>query len=383
MPKTASRAPRVAIVSDPIVQCGGAERVVGVLAEAFPEAPIYCVLYSRRHGPRSLEGRIVQSWLSRLPNADRYFRALLPLYPLAIEGFNLTGYDVIVSSHHTLAKGLMRTSDQKHICYCHTPMRSLWERPHEEIDRAPRVLRPFVRAFLWGLRTWDAATALRVDCFIANSALTSERIARHYRRDSVILNPPIDTTRFTPHHGPVADYYLVAARNVPYKRLDLAIAAAERLQRRLIVVGEGTDRLARASRFVTYFGRVSEGKLIDLMRSARALLFPQVEDFGMTVLEMNACGRPVIAYGAGGALETVVDGVTGIVFDEQSIAGLIAGIERFEALSFDAKSIRRHAEYFSKQRFTEAIRRIVDDVHGQRAPVAAHLLNGRLRSVEA
>jgi glycosyltransferase involved in cell wall biosynthesis len=383
MDKGTFREPRVAIVSDTMVQAGGAERVVEALAEAFPEAPIYCVLYSPAHGPRALEGRIVQSWLHRLPGAEGYAKALLPLYPSAIEGFDLSEFDVIVSSHHTLAKGLMRTSAQKHVCYCHTPMRSLWERPHEEINRAPQLVRPLIRVLLSTLRTWDISTILRVDYFIANSRLTSERIAKHYRQESLVLYPPIDIVRFTPGDEEVADYYLVASRNVPYKRVDLAIEAAEHLERRLIVVGDGTDRAARASRFVTYLGKVSEAKLLSLMRGARALLFPQVEDFGMTVLEMNACGRPVIAYGAGGALETVIDGVTGIIFDEQSAAGLAGGIERFEMLDFDPQAIRRHAERFSKERFIERIRAIVEDIYHRRPAPPTPLRSAiRVSSVE-
>jgi glycosyltransferase involved in cell wall biosynthesis len=239
-------------------------------------------------------------------------------------------------------------------------MRSLWERPHEEIERAPKMLRPIVKQLLHGLRSWDFDTASRVDQFIANSANTAGRITKHYRRDSVVLHPPIDTDRFTPG-GKVGDFYLIASRNVPYKRIDLAIGAAERLGRRLIVVGDSTDRLANASPNITYLGKVSDGKLMSLMREARALLFPQHEDFGMTVLEMNACGRPVIAFGKGGALETIVDGVTGICFQEQTVDSLANAIERFETITFDTHRIRQHAEQFSKHRFIERMHKLVND----------------------
>jgi glycosyltransferase involved in cell wall biosynthesis len=355
-----NRAQRVAIVSDSMVQSGGAERVVEAIAEAFPEAPVFTVLYDPKHGPRSIEDRITQSWLRKIPGALRFAKALVPLYPNAIESFDLRGYDVIISSHHTLAKGILRTADQTHICYCHTPMRSLWELPHDEIKRAPAVLRPFLKQFLHGLRNWDLDTACRVDKFIANSRITSDRIAKHYRRESTVLHPPIDTQRFTPG-GVVGDYYLVAARNVPYKRIDLAIAAAAKLGCRLIVTGDSTDKLANSNPNVTFLGRVSEAKLLKLMREARALLFPQHEDFGMTALEMNACGRPVIAYGKGGALETIVEGETGITFREQTVDSLADAILRFEELSFDSAAIRRHAERFSKVRFTAELRRMVSD----------------------
>jgi glycosyltransferase involved in cell wall biosynthesis len=356
-----TKAPRVAIVSDPMCQSGGAERVVEALGEAFPDAPIFSILYSPAYGPRSLKDRVVQSWLHRIPGATSYARALFPLYPSAIESFDLRDFDVIVSSHHTLAKGLLRNAQQTHICYCHTPMRALWELPHEEVLRAPALLRPLIRTLLLALRGWDFATASRVDHFVANSRLTSDRIRKHYRRDSIVVHPPIEIDRFVPGDVEVGDYYLIAARNVPYKRIDLAIEAAERLGRRLVVVGEGTDRLAKESRCVTFLGKVSDDKLRALMQSARALLFPQKEDFGMALLEVNACGRPVIAYGAGGALETVLDGRTGVLFSEQSVKGVMDAIEAFERVEFDPAAIRQHAERYSKDRFIATMQTLVSE----------------------
>jgi glycosyltransferase involved in cell wall biosynthesis len=350
----------VAIVSDTMLQSGGAERVVEALAEAFPEAPVFTILYDSNHGPRAIENRIVQSWLCNIPGSRKLAKALIPFYPNAVESFDLREFSIIISSHHTLAKGVLRSADQTHICYCHTPMRSLWERPHEEVQRAPRALRPLIKQMLHGLRGWDFNAASRVDQFVANSANTATRIMKHYRRESIVLYPPIDTDRFTPGGG-VGDYYLVAARNVPYKRIDLAIAATEALGRRLVIVGDGTDRLATANPEIMFLGKVSDAKLLALMRGARALLFPQYEDFGMTVLEMNACGRPVIAYARGGALETIDDGVSGVVFAEQTVDSLMQAMERFERLAFDPVAVRRHAERFSKHRFTAQIRKIVSD----------------------
>jgi glycosyltransferase involved in cell wall biosynthesis len=343
-----------------MVQSGGAERVVEALAEAFPDAPVFTILYDPDRGPRAIEKRVVQSWLHRIPGANRVAKALIPFYPNAVESFDLRDFDVIVSSHHTLAKGILRTSEQTHICYCHTPMRSLWERPHEEIKRAPGALRPLVKHLLHGLRSWDYDAASRVDTFVANSEHTASRIAKHYRRSSIVLHPPIDTDKFQPSTER-GNFYLVASRNVPYKRIDLAIAASKRLGSRLIIVGDGTDRLADDAPNITYMGKVSDAKLLSLMREAKALLFPQHEDFGMTVLEMNACGRPVIAFAKGGALETVIDGVTGVVFTEQTVESLTEAMCRFETISFDSNRIRRHAEKFSKQRFHERIRQIVNE----------------------
>ncbi len=348
--------PRVAIVSDPMVQRGGAERVVEAFAEAFPEAPIFAILYSFENGPASLRSRVRESWLGRIPGAARRHRYFLPFYGKAVESFDLSEFDVILSSHHTAAKGLLRGAAQVHVCYCHTPMRALWERTHEELAALPAAARPAAGAMLERLRVWDYVTAARVDRFVANSRLTQLRIRKHYGRDSELLYPPIDTERFTPG-GEVEDYYLVASRAVPYKRIDLAVEATARAGRKLTLVGD-RHRLVDAPH-VTSLGHVTNDRLVQLMRGARALLFPQHEDFGMTALEMNACGRPVIAYGSGGAVETVVDGYTGILVPEQTPEAFVAGIERFEKLNFDPLTLRFHAERFSRELYVESLREVI------------------------
>ena len=345
----------VVIVSDPLVQRGGAERVVEAMAQAFPEAPIHALLYSAATGPEALSDRVKESWLARIPQARRRHRALLPLFPAAVESFDLRSHRVILSSHHTAAKGALRTADQTHICYCYTPMRALWERPFEELSSLPGIARPFAGALFRSLRSWDQASVARVDHFIACSETTRKRIEKHYRRDSEVLYPPIDVDAFTPG-GEVGDYYLVASRPVPYKRIDVAIDAAKSLGRRLLIVG---GRKGASDGCVTYLGHVSDDRLLQLMRGARALLFPQYEDFGMTTLEMNACGRPVIAFAKGGALETVVDEVTGIHVQEQTPARFAEGIKRFETLTFDSGQIRKHALKFSKAAFIERLQEII------------------------
>ena len=357
--------PRIAIVSDPLVQRGGAERCVEAMAEAFPDAPIFALLYSAETGPASLASRVVPTWLNRVPGAARRHRAFLPFFPAAVESIDLAGYDVIVSSHHTVAKGVLRRAGQLHISYCHTPMRALWERPHEEIATVPAPLRPFAHALFSRLRVWDVAAAMRVDRFVANSRVTQRRIEQHYGRRSTILNPPIDVDRFTPGGDP-DDYYLVASRPVAYKRIDVAIAAARSLGRRVVVTG-GVPRERIDG--VEYRGVVDDAELLALMRGARALLFPQVEDFGMTPLEVNACGRPVVAYGAGGALETVVDGVTGVLSASQEPAAFAAAIVRAESMTFDPVVLRAHAVRFSRPRFIAALQEIVQaEVGSANAP---------------
>jgi glycosyltransferase involved in cell wall biosynthesis len=364
-------APRVAIVSDPLVQRGGAERVVEAMAAAFPDAPIYTIVYSAERGPASLAARIRTSYVQRLPGAARRHRAFLPFFPSAIESFDLSSYDVIVSSHHTVAKGLLRGANQVHVCYCHTPMRALWERSAAELQTLAPLARPAASLLLARLRVWDLAAASRVDTFVANSAVTQARIAKHYRRSSTVLHPPIDVARFTPSNGVARSvdtepYYLVASRAVPYKRVDVAVAAALAAGRRVIVAGGEHPGLPNDPNVVA-LGVVDDARLIDLMRGARALLFPQYEDFGMTPLEMNACGTPTIAYGAGGALETVVDGETGVLVPEQTVEAFVAGIRRAESLRFDPAVLRTHAESFSQARFIERLRAIVDEAWDRRA----------------
>ncbi len=347
--------PRIAIVSDPLVQRGGAERLVEALAEAFPNAPIYALLYNRETGPASLEDRVQTSWLNQLPFASKKHRFFLPLFRSAIESLDLSRFDIIVSSHHTVAKAVLTRADQLHVCYCHTPMRALWERPLEELATVPQPMRLPVERLFSHLRVWDAVTANRVQLFIANSAATQRRIATYYRRDSRIVYPPIDIERFTIGDGRVDDFYLVASRPVPYKRVDLAIDATAQLGRRLKIVG-GRHSLSGAPSHVELLGHVSDEGLRDLMRSTRALLFPQFEDFGMTPLEVNACGRPVVAYGAGGALDTVVDGATGVLAPEQSVESFVSAIRTLESIRFDPQAMRAHAMRFSRQNFISKIK---------------------------
>ena len=350
-------APRVAIVSDPLVQRGGAERCVEAMAETFPEAPVFALLYSAEAGPASLAPRVVPSALNRIPGATRRHRWLLPLYPAAIESFDLAAYDIIISSHHTAAKGLLRNANQYHLCYCHTPMRAIWERPLEEIGTLPAPARPIAAALFRQLRIWDYVSAARVDDFVVNSETTRARVAKHYGRQSVVLHPPIDTDHFSPgSNGDVGDYYLVASRLVPYKRIDLAMAATAALGRRLIVVGAGPGAADVRAPHVTYKGHVSDAELVMLMRRARAMIFPALEDFGMAPVEMMACGRPVVALGLGGAGETIIDGVTGVHASEQTVDAFAAAITRLESTQFASDRIRAHAEGFSRQRYISALR---------------------------
>ncbi len=353
--------PRVAIVSDALVQRGGAERVVEAMARAFPDAPIYALLYSAEHGPGSLRERVRPSWLQRAPLAATKHRYYLPFYASAIESFSLDAYDVIVSSHHSVAKGVLRNADQVHVSYCHTPMRALWERSAEELATLPVPVRPLAAAVLSRLRVWDYAAAARVDRFVANSRVTQKRIQKHYGRGSDVLFPPIDVARFTPAASEESGtYFLIASRNVPYKRVDVAVAAARLANVPLVVCG-GEHPSATNVPGVTSLGIVDDVRLRELMRGARALLFPQIEDFGMTPLEMNACGRPTIAYGVGGALETVIDGVTGLLVPEQTPEAFAHAIAVFDTMRFAPDKLRAHAESFSQDAFVANLRAIIGE----------------------
>ncbi len=361
--------PRIAIVSDAMTQRGGAERVVEALAELFPDAPIFPILYSAQTGPRSLQSRVRPSFLNALPGAQRHHRWYFPLFPLAVESFDLSGYDIIISSHHCAAKGVLRSGCQTHICYCHSPMRALWERTHEEVNTLPSPMRLGADIMLSRMRQWDYIAASRVDRFIANSFETRNRIAKHYGRESTVVNPPIDVEKFKPlgRVGNPGTYYIVASRPVPYKRIDIAVGAARKLRRRLVVVGGQKPDHAADDGCVQFLGHVSDQRLVELIRGARAMIAPQHEDFGMALLEANACGRPVISLARGGAVETVIDGTTGVLVKEQSVDAFAAALERFELMSFDPHAIRRHAERFSKSSFMQAFENIVYAAHEQSA----------------
>jgi glycosyltransferase involved in cell wall biosynthesis len=255
-------------------------------------------------------------------------------------------------------------------------MRALWERSVEELATLPAIARPGAAAMFSQMRVWDAVTASRVTSFLANSTTTQMRIATYYRRESDVLFPPIDTERFTPG-GPAGDYYLVASRPVPYKRVDIAIDAASKLGRLVKIVG-GKHAIAKTTANVELLGHVSDAELRDLMRGARALLFPQFEDFGMAPLEMNACGRPVVAYGAGGALDTVVDGVTGTLAPRQDVESFADAMRRLEETRFDPEVLRRHALGFSRERFITDVRAHVERAWNARpGPANAANANGR------
>ena len=358
--------PRIAVVHDNFAQMGGAERVAEEIYQLLPGATLHTTV-SLPHllSPGLRNARIRTTWMQHLPALKRYFRHYFLLYPLAIEGMNLSDYDLIVSSCFGYAKGVRKRAGAIHVCYCHTPMRWVW-RYDEYSSRAgfgglTRLLLP---RLLSGLKHWDLRAAKQPDYFIANSQFVADRIKRAYGREATVIPPPIDVSRFQ-IAASTGDYYLVVSRLLSYKRIDLAVAACTRLNRPLLVIGDGParaqlEKLAGPS--VKFLGRQDDEAVARYAARCRALLFPGEEDFGMTPLEVNAAGRPVIAYRSGGALETVVEGHTGLFFDEPTSDSLVAAIGDFETRSWDSSALRRHAEKFSRAVFATRLTEFLNAV---------------------
>ncbi len=356
--------PRVAIVHDYLVDSGGAERVVIALHEQYPDAPIFTSVMDAQTTFADFRAMDVRtSFLQRLPVRKSNYKFLLPFFPLAFESLNLSDYDIVISSASAFAKGVITTSDTLHACFCHTPPRFAW-RFHEYVaqEQMGRVKQSLIQLIVHYLRGWDYTAAQRVDEFIANSQATARRIRKNYRRDAVVINPPVAVEAFTPRDD-IGDYYLIVSRLAPYKRIDIAVQAFNELQLSLKIVGAGIDaaRLQKmASPNIEFLGHVPQGRLADLYARGRAVIFPGVEDFGIVPLEANAAGRPVIAYAAAGALETIVDGVTGAFFREQTAASLAQAVRETDVTRFDARALRQHAEQFSQSRFKERIANFVE-----------------------
>ena len=357
---------RVALVHDWLTGMRGGERCLEVFCELFPDADLYTLLHVRGSVSPTIERRrIITSFIQRLPDAARRYRAYLPLFPAAIRALDLRGYDLVLSSSHAVAKSVRVPRGALHVCYCFTPMRYVWDLYDEYFGaRAGGLTRLVMPPVAAVLRRWDRRTAAGVHHFVGISRFIADRIRRCYGRDADVIYPPVDVARFRIEEKPDA-YYLIVSALTPYKRVDLAVEAATRLGRRLVVVGTGPEdeRLrALAGPTVEFLGWKDDGQVAELYARCRALLFPTVEDFGITPLEAMAAGRPVIALGQGGALETVVPPggttpPTGLLFPRQTADDLVEAIRRFEtgAVAFEPKALRRHAETFDRPVFKERI----------------------------
>lgn len=356
---------KIALIADWLTTMGGAEHVIADFCRVWPEAPLYTTVCNEKKMKMFAERNIHVTGLQKWYKLLQHHQLLLPWMPGAIEKIDLTGYDVILSSSHAVAKGIVTPAGAKHVCYCHTPMRYAWEMEDDYLSdyHVPRLLWPRIRRQLKRLRRWDLTTAQRVDQFIANSRTVQERIQRVYNRDSIVLQPPASDHFYdTPIQQAPGAYFLALGRLIPYKRFDLLIEAANKYQFPLKIAGKGQEETrlrAMAGPTVEFLGFVSDEELPALYAGAKAFLFPQFEDAGVVPIEAQACGTPVIAYGKGGALDTVQDGVSGLFFEEQSVESLGDAIQRFNQQTFDAESIREWARQFSSSRFREAIAQIV------------------------
>ncbi len=368
---------KVALVHDYLNQYGGAERVLEELHTLFPSAPVYTSMYWPEKMSATIRGLDIRtSFMQRLPLVTRNHQPFLLLYPLAFESFDLSGYDVVISNSSAFCKGVITPPDTLHVSYCLTPMRWVWNyHAYVERERLGTAARLVLPAAISQLRSWDVATAQNVDRFLAISRTVAARIRKYYRRDAKVIYPPVNCDAFALTSGREEDYYLIVSRLIPYKRIDLAVDAFTRLGIRLKIVGSGGRDLAalrgRAGRNVEFVGRVSDAELKQLYARCRALVFPGEEDFGIAPLEANASGRPVIAYAGGGALDTVVDGRTGVLFEEQQVECLIEAIRRAEATAWDSDELRAHAKGFDSQVFRDQMRQFVSE------SIAAHAAGAR------
>jgi glycosyltransferase involved in cell wall biosynthesis len=366
---------RIALVQEWMTTYAGSERVLEQLIALFPAADVFCVAdFLPPAERRFLAGKTTRpTFIQRLPRASRGVQKYLPLMPLAIESLDLSSYDVVISSSHAVAKGVLTGPHQIHLCYCHSPARYAWDLQHQYLRESGLEcgLKGFaVRAILHYFRLWDVRTAHGVDQFIANSSYIARRIRKVYGRDALVLPPPVDTHRFRPS-GERGEDYFSASRFVPYKRIDVLVEAFRHFpERRLAIAGTGPTlgRIrASAPPNVTFLGHIPGGEMVRRMQSARAFLFAAEEDFGIVLAEAQACGAPVVCFGAGGALDIVKDGETGVFFQKQNPHSAAAAIRRFERIepTLRPQSIRANAERFSAQAFREGFSRIYAQATGQ------------------
>lgn len=359
---------KIALVHDFFTQWGGGERVLKVFSEIWPDAPIYVIAKDEKLVTEFLPNKqVITSFLQNYPGMPKHFKYYLSLMPRAIESFDFSGFDIVLSDSSAFAKGAITKGSTRHICYLHTPTRYLTSDKEDYLQNAPiplpRIGRPLVKAMLKKLARWDLEASQRPDYLITNSNYIAERTKKYYQRTpDAIIFPPVDTKQFN-IAVKIGEYWLVLGRNEPYKRTDLAILAANQLGLKLKVVGGGTKLIelqAMAGPTVEFVGRVSDSELADLYAHAIGLIFPPKEDAGMTPLEAMASGRPVIAFGEGGALESIVAGVTGEFFAEQTVASLVKVLKDFRPGKYSPEKIRAHALQFDKEIFKAKIKKIVE-----------------------
>ncbi len=358
---------RVALIHDHLAQDGGAEKVLRVLAEMFPEAPIFTMLYEPAMVDKYFKNRvIVTSIIQRMPFGVSHYKWFLPFMPMAVEFFDLTDYDLVISNTSAFAKGVITNTNTLHLCYCHTPTRYLWSDTHSYVKELKfnKYLKKIVALSLNKIRIWDRVAADRPDYLIGNSRFIARRIRKYYRRPAEVLYPPVETDKFTISQT-IGDYFLAGARLVPYKRFDLLVQTFKANGLKLKIFGEGSDdlrlkKMADGATNIEFLGRVSEEAKSKLYSEALAFLNPQEEDFGITMVESLASGRPVIAYNSGGAQDIVANEQVGILFDEQNPASLNEALDKFKHRQFDPQVIKEYSEKFSVDRFKKEVHQLIE-----------------------
>lgn len=366
---------KTALVHDHLAQDGGAEKVLKIFSEMFSEAPIYTLLYEEKNVNKYFLGRKIEtSIIQKLPWGVKRYQWYLVLMPLAVEFFDLSPYDLVLSDSSSFAKGVITSPHSTHICYCHTPTRYLWSDTHQYINELKfnKLMKKIISLSLSRLRFWDYAASARVDFFIANSKTVQQRIQKYYRRSSTVIYPPVETEKFkikendSDSNLSQEKYFLAGCRLVPYKRIDIVIEAFKKLgdEYKLKIFGDGPDlkrlkKIVGEAKNIEFLGRVSDEYRAELYAYSQAFINPQEEDFGITVVEAMASGRPVIAYGRGGATETVIAGKTGLFFQEQTESAIYETIREFKASNFDPQIIRTQAEKFSVAKFKDNIKRYI------------------------
>ena len=357
---------RTALIHYWLVADRGGEKVLGELGALYPEARVFTHVYDPTALPESITRLDVQqTFISRLPAARERYQSYLPLMPLALNRLDLSGFDLIISSESGPAKGIRKPPGATHVCYCHTPMRYIWDMADEYYASASLVQKVGMKLLLPALRRWDLWSATQVDHFIANSRFVAERIERIYGRQATVIHPPVDTEHFLGLTRDPGDYYLYFGQLTAYKRAELAVRAFNELGTRLLIAGTGEERETLeeiAAPNVQFLGRVSDGERDALYSGARALIFPGVEDFGIVPVEAQAAGCPVIALGKGGALETVVDQSTGLFFHAASVEALVDAVRRFESAPMAADDCREQARGFSAIRFRRSVAGFLDEL---------------------
>ena len=365
---------KVAIIHYWLVGMRGGEKVIEALCEMYPQADIFTHVYvPEMVSDRIRQHRVIPTFINALPRAAKMYKTYLPLMPLALEQLDLSGYDLVISSESGPAKGIVPPSDAVHVCYCHTPMRYIWNMYHQYRSGAGRVARLMMPPLTHYLRMWDVTSAARVDSFVANSTTVARRIRQYYGADSVVINPPVDTNAFSiASPSELDDYYLMAGELVPYKRPDLAVRAFNETKQKLVVIGGG-EMLDEIRRLAGPTVKVMGSQPFDVLKHhyarCRALIFPGEEDFGMVPVEAMASGRPVVALGRGGATETVKDGVSGVFFAEQTVEAISSAVERLANIEFDSSKISAHAEQFGREHFLQKMRAHIDRLLTQKANV--------------